>query len=128
MTTVEARQYLCEVPVGKFYLEPGELDLMFETGQIADFQLVDIREKSSFELYHIKNSVNAPLSEFEKHLDKLDSSKNIILICNTGQKASFVSPLLSVLKYKVKILYHGIECYRDIGGEYLEMGTKGRKI
>ncbi|MGI9951753.1 rhodanese-like domain-containing protein [Moorellaceae bacterium AZ2] len=46
----------------------------------------------------------------------IPKAKTLLLVCNTGQRASLIGALLTLLGYRVAILHGGINEYIDLEG------------
>ena len=62
-----------------------EINEMLESG--GECQVIDVREFSEFNTERIAEAQLMPLSNFEKHAEKLDHSKPIYLMCRSGNRA-----------------------------------------
>ncbi|MBW6482301.1 MAG: rhodanese-like domain-containing protein [Vicingaceae bacterium] len=93
-------------------ITPAELkNLLAENSTI---QLIDIREDYQFEDFNI-GGINIPLDKIIANRDKIDTSKKVIFICNTGRKSAAVIHTLKV-KYHINNLYNvkgGMESYAE---------------
>lgn len=58
-----------------------------------DFQLLDVREPYEFKICALK-CIHIPMGELLMNIDKLDSSKQVGVICKTGKRAAAVANLL----------------------------------
>ena len=56
--------------------------------------ILDVRSKSEFAGGSIKGSVNIPVDQLERNLDKLDKNKVIITCCASGMRSSSAKGLL----------------------------------
>ena len=71
-------------------------------------QLIDVREEYEHEDGNIEHSINIPMGDFFKNLDKLSKTQNTIIYCNTGRRSGPVVYMLKKL--------HNISTYNLIGG------------
>lgn len=55
--------------------------------QSAKIKLIDVREIDEFEAGHIKEAINIPLSELDKHVDKFNKEDDYIIICRSGNRS-----------------------------------------
>ena len=53
----------------------------------GECQVIDVREFSEFDSERIASALFMPLSNFEKHLDEIDHSKPVYLMCRSGNRA-----------------------------------------
>lgn len=73
---------------------PTELKNLIENNAVI--QLIDVREDYQYEDFNI-GGINIPLDEVIANQNKIDTSKKVIFICNTGRKSS---ALIRTLKKK----------------------------
>jgi len=59
-----------------------------------DVTLVDVRTRREYELQNIKGSVNIPSPELRTRYKELESTKDIVVICNSGHRSSTACSLL----------------------------------
>lgn len=71
------------------------------SGNLDNYLLIDIRERSDFISGHIPNSVNVKSEELIKYLNNIDvfSYPRIVIVSLTGQKASYCATLLRISGY-----------------------------
>jgi rhodanese-related sulfurtransferase len=71
--------------------------------------ILDLRQKSDFEKFHIRGSTNIFWLDLmkEDNLDKLPKNKTIFLICYVGHTSSQALVLLKMLGYKVVAVKFG---------------------
>lgn len=75
--------------------------------------LLDTRDKVEVELGAIKNSINIPVNDLRKNLDKLDKNKEIIVYCAVGIRGYIAARLLKANGFKVKNLSGGYKTYAN---------------
>jgi rhodanese-related sulfurtransferase len=63
----------------------NEVNSLLTSGQ--ECQVIDVREFSEFDAKRIESAELRPLSNFEKHLDEIDRSKSVYLVCRSGNRA-----------------------------------------
>jgi rhodanese-related sulfurtransferase len=101
------------------YLEMGEIrqidayDLyltLHDDTSANDPYILDIRDRSLFEAGHIPGSVNIGLIDLFTNgsLSELPKNKEIVVVCDIGQTASFATALLNVNGYFTKSLKWGM--------------------
>ena len=56
-------------------------------GTDGECQVIDVREFSEFNSERIAEAQLMPLSDFERHADRLDHSKPVYLMCRSGNRA-----------------------------------------
>lgn len=74
-----------------------ELKTKFDNNE--NFQLIDVREDHDFEDFNI-GGINIPLGQIFSSIDKIDSDKPVIFICNTGRKTAAI---LHTIKRKLDL-------------------------
>ena len=70
----------------------------------VDFQLIDVRESSEYELFNI-NGILMPLSNIENYVDKINRAKKVVIHCQTGKRSLKAISLLQE-KYGFGNLYN----------------------
>ncbi|MGD8840230.1 MAG: rhodanese-like domain-containing protein [Gammaproteobacteria bacterium] len=60
----------------------------------ADPLLLDVREPWEFEICHIDGSINLPMSQIPRLLDRLDDADEIVVICHHGVRSLKVAGFL----------------------------------
>jgi rhodanese-related sulfurtransferase len=64
----------------------------------AQLWILDVRTPAEFETSHIDGSLNVPLDVLNQHgpkvAEKLDESRDIVLVCRSGQRAAQAAELL----------------------------------
>lgn len=56
--------------------------------------LVDVRSPSEFSSGNVKGSINIPLDQILKELDKFKGKKNIVVFCRSGMRSSQAKAIL----------------------------------
>lgn len=79
----------------------------------SDVLVVDIREKSEFLKYHIKNATNIPQDMISEKLYVLDKYRMIILYCDRGGNSLMLAKQLRNKNYNARSLVGGIVLYRE---------------
>lgn len=73
-----------------------------------DVQIIDIRFKEEFKLWHLAGSINIPLNELPKRLGELDKTKLIVTVCPHLDRAAMGRHYLKLKGYNVKYLKDGL--------------------
>lgn len=99
-------------------VEPQE---MIDVLTSQDVHLVDVRTPREFQMGYIENAINIDFSSpnFQTELEKLDSSKPIVVYCRTGRRSGISTNNL------VKAGF--IEIY-DLKGGIVNWQKKGQKL
>lgn len=79
------------------------------------FQLIDIREDYEFDDFNI-GGINIPMDNIFSSLDRIDTDKEVIFICNSGKRSKAI---IHTLKRKLQLE----DLYSVTGGisEYQEL-------
>jgi len=68
--------------------------------------ILDVRTKNEYESGHIKNSINIPVDQLERNLNKLkDKNKPIITCCASGMRSAVAKNILNSKGYT--LVYNG---------------------
>ena len=59
-----------------------------------DVQVVDVRNKTEYETAHIKNAENVFVGTLEENLDKISRDKQVVIHCQSGDRAAIAYSLL----------------------------------
>lgn len=88
--------------------------------------IIDVREKNEFELSHIINAKNIPLSEFRERINEIPKDIPVYLNCRSGQKSYNTALIMENLgfnnSYSIAGGFMGISFY-----EYFNDATLSRK-
>lgn len=63
--------------------------------------IVDVRTIGEYKTGHIKNSVNIPLSDIQRSLNKIPKNKTIITCCASGMRSGSAKQILISNGYTV---------------------------
>ncbi|WP_022824274.1 rhodanese-like domain-containing protein [Hymenobacter norwichensis] len=66
-------------------LTPEELHARLANGE--DLQLIDVRQPEEYEYCRIEGSQLIPLGELPRHVEELDDTRPIVLICHHGVRS-----------------------------------------
>ena len=75
-------------------------------------KVIDVRELEEVREGHIKGMIHMPLSEFGKHLDKLDKHKAYYVICRSGARSSQAAKFLAEQGFNVTNVMGGMSVYK----------------
>jgi rhodanese-related sulfurtransferase/TusA-related sulfurtransferase len=59
-----------------------------------DGLILDVREEAEYAFGHIEGAKSIPMGELESHLDELDQTQEIYVICRTGKRSDMAAQLL----------------------------------
>ncbi|WP_226581868.1 sulfurtransferase TusA family protein [Halobacillus litoralis] len=57
--------------------------------------LLDVRESAEYAFEHIPEAVSMPLGELDERADELDRTKNIYIVCRTGNRSDLAAQKLT---------------------------------
>lgn len=97
---------------GRGLLEDEEAKEMIKDGTIQ--QVVDVRTKLEWDNGHYKDAVHIPVTSINKDTTReLNKDENVLVYCNTGQRARVGAEKLRALGFQ-NVYY--------IGGSYTKLG------
>lgn len=64
-------------------------------------QVIDVRSKAEFDEGHLKGSVNIPLQQLGRQLDRIKKEKAVIVCCASGMRSRSAKDLLASNGYTV---------------------------
>lgn len=88
--------------VKQFHYE--ELDSLLNNKNVT---LLDTRTIQEYQRGHISNFINIPLDELREHLNEIDKSKPVYVICQSGLRSYLACRIL---------IQNGYDCYNFSGG------------
>lgn len=99
-------------------LEPMEFKTFLNENDVT---LVDLRTPKEFNSGHIENAINVNFlsSEFEKDIQKLDTTKTIVIYCRSGNRSR---------KSVAKLVEAGFDDIYDLKGGVLNWKKKGQEL
>lgn len=88
------------------------MDEFYQKVQREELAIVDVRETDEFAFGHIPNATNAPLSEFNLHLDSFQPDKEYYIICQSGGRSAMASEFLGNNGYTVTNVLGGMSAWK----------------
>lgn len=88
--------------------------MTFELEQLLrkeKLNVVDVRELDEVKEGHIQGIIHMPLSEFGKHLNKLDIKEHYYVICRSGGRSSQAAKFLADQGFKITNVMGGMSIY-----------------
>jgi rhodanese-related sulfurtransferase len=82
-----------------------------------DFQIIDIRDKSEYDKFHLQSAINIPLQTLfdDENLEFIDPEKLVILYSNGGTHAAQAWVLLQQMGYtNTTVLLGGLNYWVDV--------------
>jgi hydroxyacylglutathione hydrolase len=82
---------------------------------LENVSMVDVRNESEYDEFHLETAVNIPLNQIERKLDEFDSDKSYIMYCKTGYRSAIACSMLKRAGYKnVMNLNGGIAEFHEV--------------
>jgi adenylyltransferase/sulfurtransferase len=98
--------------VGIPEITPREVKKLMDDKQ--SFVLIDVREPHEFQICRIPGSTLIPLGEVPKRMHELDSAKEIVVHCRSGQRSARAVDLLMKAGFrKIHNMKGGILAWSD---------------
>ena len=73
-----------------------------------NINILDVRKTNELSVGYVKNSINLPLSEIQKKLDKLNKYEEYLIYCAGGYRSMIAASILKANGYdKIKNIYGG---------------------
>lgn len=79
-------------------------------------EIIDLRNRASFEICHLKGAVNVPYQELEQAQYSLPRNKTLVFYCSRGGQSMMACNILSSRGFQVVNVANGIAFYQ---GKYL---------
>ncbi len=80
---LEAARFAMTIPADKNVVQPAVL-----AENLDKYFVLDVRDKETFDKFHIEGAVNVPYYEMGGYIDQLPKDKAIAVVCNSGQQSS----------------------------------------
>jgi rhodanese-related sulfurtransferase len=78
--------------------------------------VIDVRAPAEFDAGHVANSKNIPLEDVSKRLGELAKDKPVIVVCQTGPRASKAAASLREAGFaQVFVLDGGVNAWKEAG-------------
>jgi len=88
-------------------------------------QLVDVREKSEWQVGHAPQAIHIPVSSVSAKLDRIKTDRTVLVVCRSGNRSRGVVSMLRKQGYDNVInLSGGMRAWQSAGGAVLD--NKGR--
>ena len=77
-------------------------------------EIIDVREKSEYDIIHITDSKLIPMSEIMSKIDEINWDKKVVFICRSGARSGMIANLLSGQNKETINLKGGLfDCYKN---------------
>lgn len=91
-------------------ITPEELKAELDAGR--DLMLLDVREDDELEVSRLDGIVHIPMNEIPDRIGEIDASRDIVVICRSGQRSGKVTSYLLGQGYsRVRNLSDGMNGY-----------------
>jgi len=90
-------------------ISPQDVESRLRKGE--PLYMVDVRETGEWEAGHIAGAVHLPLGQLAERHRELDSNKEIIVICRSGNRSGLACELLSEKGYNVVNMTGGLNTW-----------------
>lgn len=79
----------------------------------SNMLLLDVRTKEEWDFVHIKNSLHMPLDVLERNLDKIDKTKEVVVLCHHGYRAMIGAGILLKNGFNAAYMEGGIDAWSE---------------
>ena len=93
-------EFFCGIDVNHNTMEKNDSDSQLSVTELhewiksgKDFQLIDVREPYEYEIANLGSAL-IPKGEIRQHLDKIDRTKDVVILCRSGKRSQDVIDLL----------------------------------
>ena len=77
-------------------------------------QLVDVRTQAEYAAGHIDGFINLPVDQLREHLEQLDKTKPVYLVCQSGLRSYIASRILKGSRFECSHLAGGYRFYAAV--------------
>ena len=76
-------------------------DIKYENINLIEYKIIDVRSKNEYRENHLTGSVNIPLSDIKRKIEKIVPNKDrkILLYCQSGLRSKKAIKILEKLGY-----------------------------
>jgi rhodanese-related sulfurtransferase len=89
-------------------------------------QLIDVREPSEFNKFHLPRSINVPFYSLRMHFKSLNRHQTVIAVCENGRTSETAAFILLRQRFNALVLIGGIAGVRE--GEFLQVQPEARSV
>lgn len=79
--------------------------------------LIDVRERSEWDLGHSPLATLLPMSSLREHLDQVPDDERILVVCHSGQRSARVAAALVDAGYDAASVAGGMIAWAEAGGQ-----------
>lgn len=87
-------------------IAPHEVEALLETDK--NVTMIDVREAYEIRRGIIPGAIHIPLGKLQSSLEKLDQSKQYMIVCETGSRSGVATYLLNSLGYNARNMIGGM--------------------
>jgi rhodanese-related sulfurtransferase len=84
-------------------------------GESGRVQILDVRSASEFGSGHLPGAINVPMEQIESRIEDLDRSAALVLVCQSGKRASMCREWLRARGVECQVLQGGTNAWADAG-------------
>jgi len=108
-----ADNYFAKMPEHLYKISEDETKALLDSGELADYLVLDVRSAEDYGKGHIQGAINVPYKEVGKNLDLIATNakgkKGTLVICYTGQTAGQVDAALNMLGVTTRSINLGMK-------------------
>ena len=94
-----------------FEVEAEELKRALDAGE--ELVVVDVREPWEFQMGHLADAMNLPLSQLGNRIDELNPEHDHVLYCHHGVRSLRATMALSQRGFRARSLHGGIDRWSE---------------
>lgn len=72
------------------FIEPEEFNQKLQAGEIAASQVIDVREITEWNYYHLEETRHIPMNTVPEMMSQLDEEETVYVICAHGVRSAAV--------------------------------------
>jgi rhodanese-related sulfurtransferase len=92
-----------------------ELDPLPANDLLPDALALDVREAYEYEAGHIEGSLHIPIGQIQTRWEELDKERQIVVVCQIGQRSDLVAGFLRDNGYDAANLAGGLTAWTTSG-------------
>lgn len=94
-------------------IAPSQLKSNLEQGHKV--QLIDVRSTAEYAAGHVPGALNVPMDQIESRLDDLAADTEVILVCQSGNRACMTHDMIEGHHNNLTILDGGTKAWQECG-------------
>jgi len=108
-----ADKYFAKMPEHIYKISEDDTKALLDSGELADYLVVDVRDAETYGKGHIQGAINVPYKEIGKNLDLIATNakakKGTLVVCFTGQTAGQAAAALNMLGIPTRSINLGMK-------------------